>query len=63
MQSIVIIADDLTGAADNEDGFILRLNGSISGTLDGGAGGRDNLAIEDVAGSGTTKTRLISVPT
>jgi len=55
---------NLTGAADNEDGFILRLSGSISGTLDGGAWGRDNLAIEavdgrlavilpEVAGSGT----------
>ncbi len=41
---------NLTGAADNEDGFVLRSSGSISGTVDGGASGHDNLAVEDPDG-------------
>jgi hypothetical protein len=39
--------ENLTGAADNEDGFVLRNGGSLSGAIDGGAGGLDGLAIEN----------------
>ncbi|HVA45385.1 MAG TPA: hypothetical protein VNH11_03275 [Pirellulales bacterium] len=43
---------NLTGAADTNDGFIVRAGGSISGTMNGGAGGDDNLAIENPASPG-----------
>ena len=44
--------ENLTGAADNQDGFILRAGGQVSGTIDGGTGGLDGLAIEDPANPG-----------
>lgn len=39
--------ENLVGAANNEDGFIIRAGGSLSGTIAGGADGHDGLAIED----------------
>ncbi|HXV75428.1 MAG TPA: hypothetical protein VD788_03850, partial [Candidatus Polarisedimenticolaceae bacterium] len=43
--------ENLTGAAGNEDAFIFRPGGSLAGTLDGGPGGLDALAIEDPSSS------------
>ncbi len=43
---------NLTGAAATNDAFILRSGGSLTGTLNGGAGGDDNLAIENPASPG-----------
>src|SRR5262249_35042556 len=40
------------GAANNQDGFIVRAGGSISGTIAGGASGHDGLAVEDPAHPG-----------
>jgi hypothetical protein len=37
----------LVGADNTQDGFILRAGGSVTGMVDGGANGRDGLAIED----------------
>lgn len=36
---------NLTGAADNEDTFVFEVGGSLSGTIDGGAGGYDTLVM------------------
>ncbi|MFT7229081.1 MAG: hypothetical protein ACI8PW_001674, partial [Methylophilaceae bacterium] len=44
--------ENLTGADDYEDGFVLRAGGSISGTIIGGANGLDGLAFEDPANLG-----------
>jgi hypothetical protein len=38
--------ENLTGAADNRDTFVLAPGGSVSGLLDGGAGGYDRLLIQ-----------------
>ena len=38
--------ENLTGAAGNEDTFVLKPGGSLSGVLDGGDGGFDSLVIE-----------------
>ena len=35
--------EDLQGAADNEDTFVFEEGGSVSGVVDGGAGGNDRL--------------------
>ena len=45
--------ENLTGAADNEDGFILHISGSLSGTLEGGLMGLDAFAIEDPGSPGS----------
>jgi len=45
--------ENLTGAADSEDGFILYAGGSLAGTVDGGAGGPDALAVEDPENAGS----------
>ena len=45
--------ENLTGAADNEDGFLFHAGGSVDGVIDGGAGGSDGLAIEDPATPGS----------
>ena len=39
--------ENLTGAADNTDAFVIASDGSISGTVDGGARGTDGLAFID----------------
>ncbi len=39
--------ESLLGAANNQDGFILHTGGAISGVIDGGSNGQDNLAIEN----------------
>src|SRR6266508_1283597 len=46
--------ENLTGGADNEDVFVLESAGSLSGLMDGGAGGFDSLAIK-----GGTYSRMI----
>jgi hypothetical protein len=38
--------ENLAGAADNNDTFIVNPNGSLSGRMDGGAGGFDSLVFE-----------------
>ena len=38
--------EDLTGGVDNEDNFIFNESGSISGRVEGGAGGFDTVTIE-----------------
>jgi Ca2+-binding RTX toxin-like protein len=38
--------ENLEGAADNEDTFVVRAGGSIGGLIDGGAGGFDSLVLE-----------------
>ena len=38
--------ENLTGAAGNEDTFVLKAGGSLSGVIDGGEGGFDSLMIE-----------------
>jgi hypothetical protein len=38
--------ENLTGAAGNEDTFVLKPGGSLSGVIDGGDGGFDSLVIE-----------------
>jgi Ca2+-binding RTX toxin-like protein len=38
--------ENLTGAADNKDTFIFAEGGSLSGLLDGGAGGLDTLVLD-----------------
>jgi len=38
--------ENLTGAADNEDTFVVYASGRLSGLLDGGAGGFDTLVFE-----------------
>ncbi len=42
----------LVGADNTQDGFILRAGGRVTGMVDGGANGRDGLAIEDPSGPG-----------
>ena len=39
--------ENLTGSANNEDAFIFRAGGSLTGLLDGGVGGLDSFAIEN----------------
>ena len=39
--------ENLTGATHNQDGFIVHGGGSISGVINGGSNGQDNLALED----------------
>ncbi len=39
--------ENLTGAANNTDAFLITSDGSISGTVDGGTGGIDGLAFID----------------
>jgi hypothetical protein len=48
---------NLTGAADNEDSFVFAPGGSLSGSLDGGAGGLDQLLIQ---GTSPTPTVLVT---
>lgn len=38
--------EDLIGAKDNRDTFVVKQGGSVSGTLDGGAGGFDTLVLD-----------------
>ena len=44
--------ENLRGAANTQDGFIVRAGGSVSGVVDGGAAGQDGLAVEDPATAG-----------
>ncbi|HSW22413.1 MAG TPA: hypothetical protein VLJ62_06580, partial [Burkholderiaceae bacterium] len=44
--------ENLTGADNNEDGFVIRAGGSVSGLISGGANGFDGLAIENPAVAG-----------
>ena len=37
--------ENLTGQADNSDGFLVEADGSISGLINGGTGGTDGLFI------------------
>ena len=53
--------ENVTGAANNEDAFIFRPGGSLTGTLDGGAGGLDALAIEDPSSTDPTPKVLTAV--
>ena len=48
--------ENLTGAADNEDTFVLRAGGDVSGILEGGARGFDSLIIQ----GGTYQTAIFS---
>ncbi len=45
--------ENLTGATNNEDGFIFYSGGSISGAIHGGAGGFDGFAVEDPSNPGS----------
>ena len=45
---------NLTGAANNADTFILFPGGQVSGTIDGGAGGSDKLVFDDGSGNRVT---------
>ncbi len=38
--------ENLLGAPNNDDTFVLQQNGSLSGGLDGGAGGYDTLVLD-----------------
>ena len=38
--------EELQGAADNEDTFVFEAGGSLSGGIDGGAGGADRLVVD-----------------
>jgi hypothetical protein len=49
---------NLTGAADNQDTFVIEPGGSVSGLIDGGAGGFDSLVI-----AGGTYSQVVSTPT
>ena len=44
--------ENLSGGANNQDGFVFFTGGSISGTVDGGAGGSDGIIVEDPAEEG-----------
>lgn len=44
--------ENLTGQANNSDGFLVEADGSISGLVDGGTGGTDGLFITTVLGIG-----------
>ena len=48
--------EDVQGAADNEDTFAFEAAGSISGVVDGGAGGFDTIALVSGSFSVTTFT-------
>ena len=50
--------EDVAGAADNEDTFVLEAQGSISGTVDGGAGGYDTLIVRSSAASSIASTSV-----
>ena len=49
--------ENLTGAANNEDTFVLEPGGSVEGTIDGGDGGFDTLVVNGVSGG------FVSTPT
>jgi hypothetical protein len=68
--------ENLTGAADAEDSFIIEATGSLSGAIDGGTGSFDELLIRSAADTvlivpthrnrhfdGRTVARVSSVPT
>ncbi|MGE5244229.1 MAG: beta strand repeat-containing protein, partial [Betaproteobacteria bacterium] len=43
--------ENLTGADDTEDSFVIGAGGSLSGAIDGGAGGFDELLLHGASGS------------
>ena len=49
-----VSVENLTGAADNQDTFVLATGGSVSGLVDGGDGGFDTLSV--------TGTTVVSNP-
>jgi hypothetical protein len=49
--------EQLVGTEDNEDTFVFQIGGSISGMIDGGAGGFDSLVVEG------RRNSIFSVPT
>jgi len=49
--------ENLRGSADNEDSFVVSAGGSLSGVLDGGAGGFDSMIVD---GGGAARVEYIA---